>query len=184
MYARRAFGLQSEELSQLKQDRKDQQALNRQQVEVLALWARELRASLGERELTAARERDAQARQVFASQQHFTGDQDPRISQVQRAVIGGKPVVAVTVNNSSSEPISDIRVNWHLASAPEGAPDLVDRMMPGEEKTLYREPPANAVYGTLGADVQFRDARGVTWRRTLADGALTEVGPGEGAEAS
>jgi hypothetical protein len=174
-YAKKAFDLQSQELAEARQDRADQQALNRQQIAVLSLQAQDLRASLGERERAATLERDRQARQVIGWQEHFTSD--PRLSQPETALYGGKPVVAASVQNTSSEPVYDVRITWHRAGSPEGEADVSGDLMPGDTTTLYREPPEHAVYGTLGADVRFRDARGVRWQRTLADGVLNEVLP-------
>jgi hypothetical protein len=67
----------------------------------------------------------------------------------------------------------------------EGEPDRIGTILAGETETRYREPPANSVYGTLAADVTFRDLGGVTWRRSAADGSLSEEpSSGEGAAPS
>jgi hypothetical protein len=167
-----AFRKQAAEVAVVQQQVRDQQALNRQQLEVLGLQAQDLRASLGERDRAAARDRDAQARQVIGWQEHFTSD--PRKLQPQTALYGGRPVVAASVQNMSPEPIYDVQITWHGAGSAKGEPEAVADVMPSETRTLYREPPEHAIYGTLGADLRFRDARGVRWRRRLADGELTE----------
>lgn len=184
-YAIRAFRLQSEEIARLQQDRTDQQALTRQQVSVMELQAMDLRASLEERKRAAAGEltpdatgtlaqpRDAQARRVFAWQQHLP--RHPGVDQVQATVSGrSRPVVAVHVKNGSEDLIRDVEIRWHRGNTPVGQFDRIAQMIPGTEKVAIREVPPDTFPEAFSAAVRFTDANNVVWIRRPESGELIE----------
>lgn len=175
-YAVRAYRLQSQEIAELRIDRSDQRALNRQQVELLQLQAADLRESLESRRAAVGQDtghvaapapaRDAQARRVFAWQEHLPAD--PRI----RRLGNPKPVVAVHVQNSSDDLIRDVEVRWHRGSAPTAEPDRISQLIPGTEDTVIREVPLDTISEMFGAAVAFRDVHNLTWLRRADDGEL------------
>jgi hypothetical protein len=178
VYAIRAFRMQANEVSKLAQDRKDQQALSRQQVDVLQLQAQELRAAIRQRErgsnrhVEPAPEPDAQARRVYATQEHL--DRSPAIPPAQVAIVGKpRPYVRVTVVNLSDAALRELELDWHAGSARNGEPDFVGQMLPGREAVRGREVPPGIDPARFTAAVRFRTENGLTWLRRPDDGSLS-----------
>jgi hypothetical protein len=178
VYAIRAFRLQADEVSKLAQDRKDQQALNRQQIDVLQLQAQELRAAIQQRERAASESTasvpepsDAQARRVYATQEHL--DRNPAIPQTQVATKGKpRPYVRVTVANLSDDAIRELEFDWHAGSALNGQPDFIGQVLPGREVVRGRDVPVGIDPARFTVAVRFRTENGRTWLRRADDGSL------------
>jgi hypothetical protein len=181
-YARKAFREQSEEVSTLKEQVKDQQDLNAKQTPVLELQARELRESLDELKREAEDQRRSQANKVAAwidSREITYQDQDP-------AVVWG-----AVVRNASDLPIVDVRVYFYYISDPgTGAPwepklrgpsvqirvipPLTDRFVVIPEEITRSIGKVSDV--TSAVRIHFTDAAGSYWQRSPR-GALTDSQP-------
>lgn len=175
VFAALAWRSQSRELGVLQQQLPDQQEANRQQAEVFALQAQELRESLGERKRDAAERHRAQAARVFISEARF-GGRSGQSADSDIVGLGPKPPsVSAIVHNSSNLPVYDAELAWHLGTAPHGSltPEPLGMIMPGNEARRERSFPPGANMEVAGAVVRFTDASGVRWRRR-PDGDLTE----------
>ena len=159
-----AFRKQSQEVTLLRLQLKDQERLNESQAEVLALQAKELAESLEERKLNREQQHRAQATLVFMREDRQWASQ-----------------VMAYVKNSSKQPIYDVRIIWHIESTECGS-YLVERaLMPGEERVSNSHndaPETNNVddLAAINAVLSFRDAAGTTWK-TRPDGIVQEVAP-------
>lgn len=81
--------IQSNQLDAQHDQLHEQQMLNQKQTEVLELQARELKASIEQRERDAAERRRAQATRVFVWEERH--DHDPRVDQATLAAGGERP---------------------------------------------------------------------------------------------
>ena len=155
-YARQAFRKQSQEVSAIERQVKDQQELTRQQAEllkiqsgrlelqgqqlddqrkasadqaeVLKLQADELRESLAARQRAAEEQRKAQASKVFIVEAEGLS----RPPSGPPAV----PFVVARAVNSSDQPVYDVEIYWRRGSASHGEPnpEPLGILMPGERK--------------------------------------------------
>ena len=194
-YARQAFRKQSQEVSAIERQVKDQQELSRQQAEllkvqsgqlelqrdqfddqrkatasqakVLKLQADELRESLAVRQRAAEEQRKAQASKVFIVE----------AEGLSRPPSGPPPVPFVVARavNSSDQPVYDVEFYWRRGSASHGEPnpEPLGILMPGEREEKSRDFPSDTNMAVSGAILRFRDAAGVRWIRR-PDGALSE----------
>jgi len=183
VYAVLTFRQQSQEVRKLAQDRQDQQALTRQLSEVLDLQNVELHAAIEQRKSLAAGQTaspllDAQARRVYATQEHL--DRNPSVSQAQQASgTPSRPCVRVTVTNLSDALITDVQFRWHQGSQPDGAPEVIGQMLPGTQQRRVREIPHNANPAAYSAAVTFRTENAHTWLRRPENGELLLWPPGQ-----
>jgi hypothetical protein len=153
--------IQSGQLEVLRAQLDDQRKASAAQAEVLELQAAELRESLEERKSEAERGRRAQAAMVFLVQQSFKG-RSPDDS------FGGKPPnAAMTVVNSSDQPIYDAELWWSRGSAGWGEPnpEPLGVILPGKDAERRRDFPADTNMDVSGAVLFFTDAAGVKWVR-------------------
>lgn len=194
-YARQAFRKQSQEVSVIERQVKDQQELTRQQAEllkiqsgqlelqrqqldhqrqvnagqaeVLKLQADDLRESLTARQRVAEEQRKAQASKVFIVEAEGLS----RPPSGPPAV----PFVVARAVNSSDQPIYEAEFYWRRGSASHGEPnpEPLGILMPGEREEKSRDFPSEANMAVSGAILRFRDAAGVTWIRR-PDGGLVE----------
>ena len=186
-YAKKAFGeqarsvaKQSDQLNVQRQQMRLQLAANARQARVLDLQASELRESLARLEREAAERRRAQASQVLFWDERLPAD--PAITSAigyagaAEAIDGGqhRPVAVAHVKNNSPLPVSRLEFRWHLGIVRIGQPDQLSQLLPGAEEQSTR--PVDPGDGELRyeAVLTFRDAAGVTWRRT-PDGSLEEL---------
>jgi hypothetical protein len=194
-YARQAFRKQSQEVSAIERQVKDQRELTRQQAEllkvqsgqlelqrqqlddqrkanadqakVLKLQADDLRESLAARQRAAQEQRKAQASKVFIVESEGLS----RPPSGPPAV----PFVVARAVNSSDQPVYDVEFYWRRGSASHGEPnpEPLGILMPGEREEKSRDFPSDTKMAVSGAILRFRDAAGVRWiRRT--DGGLIE----------
>ena len=138
---------------------------------MLALQALDLQASLDECKREALERRQVQAAQVFvtqAAQAHVLHAGERPAPQ--------PPVLVAHVENSSDQPIYDVKAAWHLGSKPWGHPnpELLPTVLPQKTVDTTREFPLGTDQRTSGAVIRFRDASGIRWQRR-PDGELTEV---------
>lgn len=164
--------IQSDQLGAQREQLGEQQKVNRKQIEVLELQARELRESLAEREREREQQHRGQASQVFISQ---NVSQQPATAYMD-AIAGREtsPTVTAVVSNTSGLPIYGVQIIWHRGGAPHGEPDSFLSILPGSKAEASREFPAATDFERDGAAVRFRDAAGIAWVRRR-DGALDEV---------
>src|SRR6266851_5490723 len=157
IFAIKAFGKQSEEVSTLQGQTRDQQELTRQQGEllkvqsdqldlqrrqldeqravnarqtdVLELQAQELKASIEQRNREAEERHRAQAVRVFMWEERL--DHDPRVDQATLSARGERPtpVIEARVRNASDQPIYEIMIRWHRGTAPWGQGDILRPLM-------------------------------------------------------
>jgi hypothetical protein len=175
-YARRAFREQSEELAVLKR-------LTGAQTRVLTLQAKELRASLRQRQADAENQRRAQASKVTA----WFGS---RYREAHGPAIAGLDWGAV-IRNGSDSPILNVRVFFYSINAASpttvawepvlrGGPPERIRVIPPESDRFVeipdeiREDECND--RTYAVSIEFSDTAGVYWERT-ARGALEPAQP-------
>jgi hypothetical protein len=196
-YARQAFRKQSQEVTAIERQVKDQEELTRQQAEllkvqsgqlelqraqldeqrqvntrqaeVLELQAADLRESLEERKRDAYDRRRAQASRVFIEEERHSYISDPRV------ITGGTAWIAVKVLNRSDDLVYAAELRWHLGSAPHGDPnpEPLGAIMPLGEISKRRVFPQDANLDVCGAVLAFRDAAGIKWMRR-PDADLTE----------
>ncbi len=195
LYARQAFRRQSQEVSAIERQVKDQQELTRQlaellkiqsgrlelqgeqlddqrkvsagQAKVLKLQADELRESLAERQRAAEEQRKAQASKVFIVEAEGVSRPTGGLSAV--------PFVVARAVNSSDQPVYDVEFYWRRGSASHGEPnpEPLGILMPGEREEKSRDFPGETNMAVSGAILRFRDAAGVRWIRR-PDGGLSE----------
>jgi hypothetical protein len=194
-YAGQAFRKQSQEVSAIERQVKDQQELTRQQAEllkiqsgqlelqrqqldhqrqvnagqaeVLKLQADDLRESLTARHRAAEEQRKAQASKVFIMEAEGLSSPPSGPPAI--------PFVVARAVNSSDQPVYDVEFYWRRGSASHGEPnpEPLGILMPGEREEKSRDFPSDTNMAVSGAILRFRDAAGVRWiRRT--DGGLIE----------
>ncbi len=194
-YARQAFRRQSQQVSAIERQVKDQQELTRQlaellkiqsgqlelqgrqldgqrkasagQAKVLELQADELRDSLAERQRAAEEQRKAQASKVFIVEAEGLSGPPGGPSAV--------PFVVARAVNSSDQPVYDVEFYWRRGSAGYGEPnpEPLGILMPGEREEKSRDFPGETDMAVSGAILRFRDSAGVRWIRR-PDGGLSE----------
>ncbi len=172
----------------------------RTQTPVLALQREELEASLAERkreaearELAAEAQRRAQASQVFMTEQRNRPNPHPRgtgttgfaaAAEAQERIARGQSAIPsvskgtiVRVENTSDQPVYDVKLIWHVNGERVDAgdnPEELGTLGPHTDSgDQYREVPEDANPDLFGATLVFRDAADVTWRRG-PDGRLNE----------
>ena len=175
-YARRAFREQSEELAVLRR-------LAWDQTQVLTLQAKELRASLRQRQAEAENQRRAQANKVTA----WFGSRD---RDAPGLAIAGLDWGAV-VRNGSDLPILNVRVFFYSINATSpaavawepvlrGGPPERIRVIPPESDRFVEIPDEirddECNHRTYAVSIEFSDTAGVYWERT-ARGALEPAQP-------
>ena len=132
--------IQSGRLEAQREQLTDQQTLNKQQTEVLALQAHELAESMARRKREAADRHRAQAARVF-----ITKDKDPGRAAIRDpSVITGyaiSPSVTGTVHNTSEQPTYDVEIRWHAGTARYGEPnpEPVGVILPADNAERSRE---------------------------------------------
>jgi hypothetical protein len=191
-YARRAFLKQSQEVSAIERQVKDQEELTQQQAEllkvqsgqlelqrqqlddqrhanaaqadVLKLQADELRESLADRKRIAEEQRIAQASKVFIWQE-----------PAPQETFDSPPAIRALVRNTSDQPVYDAELYWRRGSASHGGPnpEPLGPVMPDSETFSDREFPDDSNMDVCGAILRFRDAAGVKWIRR-PEGGLVE----------
>jgi hypothetical protein len=178
-YASKAFRAQSKEVKdqarmlKVQSKRLDEERMvNEEHIRVLNLQARELEESLAERKREREQRHRDQASRVFITQErHRTA---PRGYEEREDV---EPFVAVTVVNSSEQPIYNAELRWHIGTADHGEqpnPEPLGTIMPGPDGiTRMRTFPYGVDLSNSGAVVRFTDATGVRWLRR-PDGYLNE----------
>ena len=173
-YARRAFLKQSQEVSVIEQQVKDQQELTRQQAELLEIQS-------GQLEVQRQQLNDQRAEQRRAQASHILISAEPRPDPDTSPSADPIGETFVTVTNTSTQPIYDLRFlfregdgEWTLPSDP---PDQAFLMLGERYEYPYS---VNIEYvpflqdpSLVGAGVAFRDASGVHWR-LYSDGRLDE----------
>jgi hypothetical protein len=163
-YAIRTFTIQASQLKLLEVQRRDDQALTRQQIAVLELQGRQIRQSLAEREAQAARDRAAQAQHIMVWQSRDRVGSEP-----------GGPywVVVAHVENRSEEPVTEVQFEWHRSKARFGVGKAREvGLEAGEQDT---DTTRAAALEDGYAAVCFRDANGVRWRRSAVSGELEQL---------
>lgn len=158
---------QAEMLDLQRQQLEAQREDSARQAEVLELQAADLRESLEERKRSAARRRREQAAHVFITEKPHPWNNG--------TINGGHHSIAVTVANTSDEPIYQARLRWHLDGQPHRDPtaEEVGTILPGDKTVKSGSYPRGTDLGICGAILEFRDAAGVKWLRR-ADGYLGE----------
>jgi hypothetical protein len=164
-YAVKTFTAQAGQLKILELQRRDEQALTRQQIAILDLQAQQIRGSLEDHNTQAERDHLAQAQRVMVWQTREPVGPAPGRDTPWRVV--------AHVDNRSGRPVTDVEFRFRG----DGIRTDSDRAAPldaGEQATSMMK-----AYATVNAAVYFRDANGVRWRRDAASGELTEISPGE-----
>jgi hypothetical protein len=102
----------------------EQRKLNEKQAEVLALQAKDLEESLAERQRDREQRRQAQAARVFISQDLRPPDsREAYLVALTKSGQEPQPSVAATVHNKSDQPIYDAELMWRRGSSPWGEPN-------------------------------------------------------------
>jgi hypothetical protein len=209
IFAIKAFGKQSEEVSTLDRQARDQQELTRQQGEllkiqadqlelqrqqadeqrvvnarqtdVLELQAQELRASIEQREQEAAERHRAQAVRVFMWEERF--DSDPAVDAVALSARGERPtpVVIAHVRNASDQPVYDLRFSWHRGTAPYRQGEAMRPLMPQDDGYATCSLPGDLPANSrdLFGAVAFFRDAAGIYWRARPDGQLDEISPGQ-----
>jgi hypothetical protein len=188
IYAVRAFRKQSQEtrdqaeMLRVQSERLDvyrtavdeQRQINATRVEMLELQAREIRASLEQRERYADEQRLKQTGRVTA----WFGTGETPMGWFQGA----------RIRNASDEPVYEIRVFFHLMHETDGSGrvpvgqggppprEITPVMPPGEDRFLPIPANVEAMFGNIPVDdktctvsIEFTDATGNRWEREVAD---------------
>ena len=173
--------VQSGQMDLQRQQLLEQRAVNEKLAAVADLQAEDLRASLAERVRSAAAIRRAQASRVFLAQEVRALDQATRWFMELGDRADSMRMVAVTVRNTSDQPVYDTELRWQRGSAPYGEPPIepLGTVLPGNEVAVSRTYPAETNFDVAGGVVTFRDSAGVTWMRRR-DGELLEWPHGQG----
>jgi hypothetical protein len=156
-YAIKAFRAQSDQLA-------DERKVNKQQTEVLALQAEELRESLAERRREAVERRNAQEAQVPIA-----------LKVVAKSREGGPEIEATVVNASErQQPIYDVQLYWYRGQEGYGTPNLqlLGTVLNWEKEPRRWEFPRGADPAECGAFLAFSDAFGVNWIKTPGGAAM------------
>jgi hypothetical protein len=166
----RLLEVQSSQLELQRQQFDEQRQVNARQAEILELQANELRESLAERMREAEQRHRAQASRVFITQERR---RTAPAGHPERP--DAEPFVTATVVNSSDQPIYDAELRWHVGTAGHGEPnpEPLGAVMPGADASRMRPFPYGVNMEVSGAVVRFTDANGVRWLRR-PDGYLGE----------
>jgi hypothetical protein len=201
-YARQAFLKQSQEVSAIERQVKDQEELtqqqaellkvqsgqlelqrqqfdeqrkvNEQQAKVLELQVRELRQSLTEREREAIRRHREQASRVSIAL-----EPDSRLSGGEATK--GAALLATVMNASHGHrPIYNAKLHWYKGSERYGTPnpEPIDVVSAYERIVRSRNFPEGTDLNACGAFLTFHDADGNAWM-CAPEGGLTEHLPDE-----
>lgn len=130
--------------------------------------------------------RRGQAARLFLTEQLSPGQAAvPDSVQMPGGRAASGPSVAVTVHNTSEQPVYDLRIHWvdWTTTAQAGGDDQRGTLGPGDAAASKRELPGNVTVGQFHAVAYFRDAAGLRWTLT-PDGQLKPVPPGLRAGAS
>lgn len=166
-YAKRAFDKQSEEVSTIKEQLKAQQQLDEQQTPVLNLQAKDLAASLKQREREDWERRIAQVSLIFTWKERVTS---------QAVGTGAVDTVTTHVRNTSEQPIYDVRFSWRTRNRPGRHQTIRDKpLMPGDMDTDFAPVPSSTEPAMFGAAVIFRD-RADRWWRMWPNGKFEDLG--------
>jgi hypothetical protein len=173
IFAIRAFGKQSAELTILKDEADDQQATNAKLAAAADLQVQELRESLKERQDDRKQRRRAQASLVYLTQARSSGGVAPSLGAPP-----SPPSISAVVHNTSHQPVYDVRVHWvdSATGAQSGAENNLGTIPPGDDKRASRQFDDVAATERFTSVVYFRDAMTVPWT-VLADGHLDEADP-------
>jgi hypothetical protein len=174
---------QSEQLELQRLQHAEQHELSSRQSAVFELQAQELASSLASLEREAARRRRAQADRV-----HFWGERrylEPQelAERIHRATgfytlapDNGEWYVFAHVENNSTLAIWGLHLEWHLGTIPKGRSYEVPQLAAGKQVTVeWLLLPEDDEF-RFEADLLFRDAAGITWRRKN-NGELEEASP-------
>lgn len=176
IYAAKAFGKQSEQLE-------DQRKINKEQTRVLGLQAKELSASLSQRERDAAERHRAQASRVFIWQEYREGnpaqyEAPPDYIRHLGSLPHGesRPLMVAHVKNTSEQPVYDLVVTWTYDADSRQKSERQKPLMPDEEdiQLLLIRPGEDS--SPFSAVASFRDAAGVRWQ-IRPDGQFDEIPP-------
>jgi hypothetical protein len=160
-----AFRKQSQEITLLQVQLRDQKEFDERQAGVLELQAKELAESLEERKLNRVQKNREQATHIFVwEDQNYSG------------------MMIAHAKNASAQPIYDVEVSWCLGLTVYGTHRFDQPLLPGDERVSNSaqdaSAPENVDPATLSADLWFRDAAGTSWR-ARPDGIVEEVPPGK-----
>jgi len=166
-YAKRAFDKQCEEVSTIEAQLRAQQQLNELQTPVLDLQAKDLDASLKQRERENWERRIGQVSLIFTWEE--------RVSS-QAVGTGGVDTVTVQVKNTSEQPIYDLRFSWRVRNRPDRHETVrVKPLMPGDMEADSAPVPSGTERAMFGAAVIFRD-RADRWWRMWPNGKFDDLG--------
>ena len=160
-----AFRKQSQEITLLQVQLRDQEELGERQAGVLELQAKELAESLEERKLNRMQKyQGASYSYIHLGDRNYSG------------------MVMAHAKNASAQPIYDVEVNWSLGFMVYGTHRFDQPLLPGDESVSNSaqdaSAPENVDPATLSADLWFRDAAGTSWC-ARPDGIVEEVPPGK-----
>jgi len=159
--------VQTEQLTVLRAQLEDQRKASAAQAEVLELQATELRKSLEERVREAQRRVRAQAQLVFLAETRYKGrNAGPLDSK--------SPSITASIMNSSSLPIYEAQIYWWSDAGTHDPPKDLGVIMPGRSASSTRTFEFSVDPGTWSADLVFRDADGIVFKRR-ADGYLIDL---------
>jgi hypothetical protein len=196
VFAFLAFRQQASEVETLQQQARDQSKqlelqglqyaeqheLSSRQSAVLELQAQELASSLAKLEREAARRHRAQADRVHFWDERRHLEPKELAEQMNRATVGflrltpneGEWHILAHVQNNSDLAIWGLRLEWHLGTNPIDTPNEIPELAAGKQVTVERRLDRADGELRLEADLLFRDAAGVTWRRRIS-GELEEI---------
>lgn len=159
--------VQSEQLELQRQQLEDQRKASATQAEVLELQARDLRKSLQEREREAKRRVREQARFVYLTETRHEG--------VHGGPLDSEPpsILAVAVN-TSNQPVYEAAIYYSTGDSPHGEPENLGVIPPGQKVPRTREYPPGTDISTCHAQLTFRDADGIVFVRR-PDGYLEDL---------
>ncbi len=123
--------------------------------------------------------RRGQAARVYLTEQTFPGlPAIPESVQMPGGRAARGRSVAVTVHNTSEQPVYDLRIHWvdWATAVQAGGDDQRGTLGPGGTAESVRELPHNVTVGQFHAVAYFRDAAGLRWILTI-DGQLKPVPP-------
>jgi hypothetical protein len=166
-YARRAFLKQSQEVSAIERQVRDQEELTQQQAELLKMQSAQL--ELQRKQLD--NQRRGQAIQIFFLVETYP----PRptylgafteltLSEPRVGIVPAK--VTAQIQNNSGLPVYDLIIRWRKEAAAVGEPDDVGLLPPGhqiERERFFEDWPGEHGHTVFDAVLYFRDAAGVRW---------------------
>ena len=185
----RAFRKQSQEVSAIERQVKDQQELTRQQAKLLEIQSGQLELLRQQFDDQLAERRRAQASRVIfwtetSNDPQFQGRKTAAVV-LKSLTVHIRKSLTVHIRNESQRPVHDVDIIWHQGSGLWGELSHFQVIWPGghfvQTKLIDRSVP-NEDYSKFGAKARFRDAAGVRWLRH-PDGRLDEEPPsGNGAQ--